>query len=141
LILFVFSLLSIHNTVTSEKFKIEHMTYSDKIKFLTKGDTLFTNSPKTYFYAKYKDGFDKIKRIVQSGVDSVSIAGLFVKIDSSTDRYGKSYEKFLEVKPIKEPKYDDPIIYDQQDRVGKSWFVNPNDVNVGTNVFRKESNK
>lgn len=136
LIVFIASLLFIYNTTSTPKFKVENMSYADKVKILKQGDTLFTNSPKIDFFARYKDDFRKNEVIVESGKDSVSIAGVFIKVDSAADRYGK-YERYFELKPIKEPKYDDPILYEPKDRVGKTWYVDPSDINVGQRKIKK----
>jgi hypothetical protein len=58
------------------------------------------------------------------------------KVDSAADKYGK-YKKYFETKPIIEPKYDAPILYEPKDRIGKAWFVDPNDINVGQAKLKK----
>ncbi len=123
-------LVYIYKTTSTLKFELENMSYSEKINLLTPGDTLFTNSPEIYYYAKYKDEF-RGTRIEHSGNDSVSIAGIYIRTDSATDKYAKKYTKYFEVTPLKEPKYYDPILFHEKDRVTKNWFVEPSDVNIG----------
>lgn len=137
MILFLICIGFIYRTTNSVKFKLENMAYSDKVNFLTKGDTLFANTPKIKFYARYKSVFDKEERIVESGKDSISVAGLFVKEDSASGEYGGKYEKYFEVKPLREPTYEKNILFEQKDRVNKKWFVDPSDVNIGKTKFHK----
>lgn len=141
LILFLLCLLFIYQSTTRIKFELENMSYSDKMKVLFAGDTLFTNSDKIEYYAKYKDEYSKINRIVHSGNDSVTVAGIFIKVDSTTDKYGNKYERYFEIKPLREPQYYDPILYNEKDRLNKNWFVDPSDVNVGEYKSKKLKTK
>ncbi len=137
LFIFLGCLLFIYQSTTTQKFELENMSYSNKVKALSTGDTLFTNSPKIEYYAKYKDEYSKFNRIVHGGNDSVKIAGIFIKVDNTIDKYGNKYKKYFEVKPLREPQYYDPILYDEKDRLSKRWFVDPSDVNIGENKGKK----
>lgn len=138
LAVFLACLLFIYKSTTTIKFELENMSYTDKLKVLMPGDTLYTNSIKIDYLAKYKDEYTKGIRIAHSGNDSVKVAGIFIKVDSATDKYGNKYEKYFEVKPLREPQYYDPILFDEKDRLTKSWFVDPSDVNIGEHKIKKD---
>jgi hypothetical protein len=138
LALFLACLLFIYRSTTKIKFELENMSYADKVKVLVPGDTLYNNSIKIDYFGKYKDEYSKGIRITHSGNDSVRVAGIFIKVDSATDKYGNKYEKYFEVKPLREPQYYDPILFDEKDRLSKSWFVAPSDVNIGERKLKKD---
>ncbi len=135
-----------YSTSQTDKFKLTNMTTKEKISFVQKGDTLYKNEKFIYYYALVDDHSKKYQEI---GYDTLGSYVLFLGVDSlQTNKDNRTEMQRVKGSPeFKEFKAEfdimfkvDPIVrpipnYNaelyKKKRIGKAWFLNPFDLNVG----------
>lgn len=146
LIILVTSYGFMYSTSQTDKFKLTNMSTEDKISFIQKGDTLYKNEKFIYYYALVDDYKKKYQEI---GYDTLGTYVIFLGVDSlqtNTDNrtemqkvkgspefreFKAEFDIMFKVDPILKPipNYNEELY--KKKRIGKAWFLKPNDLNVG----------
>ena len=146
LVILIASYGLMYSTSQTDKFKLTNMTPEEKISLIQKGDTLYKNDKFIYYYALVKDDTKKYQEI---GYDTIGTSVIFLGVDSiqtnsviriemqkvkgspEFKEFKPEFDIMFKVNPIVKPilNYNGEAYHKK--RIGKDWYLKPNDLNVG----------